>query len=80
MSVPASRRAETTMAYIENAERLAAKIFRFTVRLPKRYTWKLGNPLFDHAESVVYHCRAANIVYVKDDATFSQATGSPARG
>lgn len=53
MSVPASRRAETTMAYIENAERLAAKIFRFTVRLPKRYTWKLGNPLFDHAESVV---------------------------
>lgn len=75
MSVPASRRAETTMAYIENAERLAAKIFRFTVRLPKRYTWKLGNPLFDHAESVVYHCRAANIVYVKDDATFSQRRG-----
>ena len=72
MSVPASRRTDSHMAYIENAEKLAAKLFRFSVRLPKRYTWKLGNPLFDHAESVVYHCRAANLVYVKDDASFSQ--------
>lgn len=72
MSVPASRRIEGRMAYIETAEKLAAKVFRFSTRLPKRYTWKLGNPLFDHAEEVVYHCRAANLVYVNNDATFAQ--------
>ena len=80
MSVPASRRAETTMAYIENAERLAAKIFRFTVRLPKRYTWKLGNPLFDHAESVVYHCRGREHRLRQGRRDVLAATGSPARG
>lgn len=52
------------MAYIQVAEELAARIFRFSVRLPKRYTFYLASPLFDHAESVVYHCRAANQTYV----------------
>lgn len=72
MSVPASKRKTSSMAHTDNAEKLASMLFRFSLRLPKRYTWKLGNPLFNHAEEVVYHCRAANKVYVRDDATFNQ--------
>lgn len=72
MAVPASKRTDSSMAYIENADKLAAKAFRYSVRLPKRYTWKLGNPLFENAQMVVYHCRAANLIYVKDEATFNQ--------
>ena len=60
------------MEYINNADKLAADVFRFAVRLPKRYTWKIGNPLFNHAEMVSFHCRSANIVYVKDQATFDK--------
>ena len=72
MTVPASRRKDSTMAYIENAERLAAKVFRFSTRLPKRYTFQLASPLFNHAEEAVYHCRAANMTYVRSEATFDQ--------
>lgn len=72
MTVPASKREDSTMAFIENAEKLAAKVFRFSNGLPKRYAFKLGNPVFEHAENVVYHCRAANLVYVNSDATFAQ--------
>ena len=75
LTVPVSKRSESTMEFIANAEKLAAKVFRFSIRLPKRYTYKLGNPLFDHAEEVVFHCRAANIVYVNSDATFDRRRG-----
>lgn len=63
------------MAYIDNAEILAAKVFRFAVRLPKRYTFMLSSPLFEHAESVIYHCRAANLVFVKDRESYMKRRG-----
>ena len=72
MSVPKSQRSESTMEYVATAEKLAAKVFRFTNGLPKRYAFRLANPLFEHAEEVVYHAKAANLVYVTDDATFAQ--------
>lgn len=75
LTVPVSKRSESAMEFIANAEKLAAKVFRFSIRLPKRYTYKLGNPLFDHAEEVVFHCRAANLVYVNSDATFDRRRG-----
>lgn len=59
------------MSYIENAEKLAAKVFRFTNNLPKRYTFKIGNPMFEHAEEAVYCCRAANKVFVDSDEAFN---------
>lgn len=72
MGVPASRRSTSNMEYVHNAEKLAAKIFTFANNLPKRYAFRLSNPLFEHAEMVVFHVKAANLVYVKDDATFAQ--------
>ena len=58
------------MEYISNAESLAARLLRFSIKLPKRYQERLADPVFNHAEEVVYHCRAANKVYVCDQATF----------
>lgn len=59
------------MEYIATAKKLAAKVFRYSNGLPKRYAFKLGNPVFEHAAEVVYHCSAANLTYVKDDASFA---------
>lgn len=75
MSVPKSKRSESSMEYIANAEKLAAKAFRFANGLPKRYAFRLANPLFGHAESVVYHCRAANLVYVNSQAAYDKRRG-----
>ena len=72
MAVPRSERKTSSMEYVANAERLAAKAFRFSNRLPKRYAFRMANPQFQHAEEVVYHCRAANLVYVRDEATLAQ--------
>ena len=72
MAVPRSERKTSSMEYVANAERLAAKAFRFSNGLPKRYAFRMANPLFQHAEEVVYHCRAANLVYVRDEATLAQ--------
>ncbi len=60
------------MDYIATARKLAAKVFRYSNGLPKRYAFKLGNPVFEHAEAVVYHCNAANQVYVNDRAGYEQ--------
>lgn len=72
MSIPKSKRRTSTMQFIATAEKLASKTFRFTNSLPKRYTFKIGNPLFEHAEMVVYHCRAANSIYVNSQSTYDQ--------
>lgn len=72
MAVPRSERKTSTMEYIAQAEKLAAKAFRFSNGLPKRYAFRMSNPLFQHADEVVYHCRAANLVYVRDGATLAQ--------
>lgn len=60
------------MDYIATARKLAAKVFRYSNGLPKRYAFKLGNPVFEHAAEVVYHCNAANQVYVNDRAGYEQ--------
>ena len=75
MSVPKSRRKESTMEFVANAEKLAAKAFRFANGLPKRYAFRLANPLFEHAELVAYHCRAANLVYINSQATYDKRRG-----
>nr|DAF53637.1 MAG TPA: 23S rRNA-intervening sequence protein [Siphoviridae sp. ctRIT4] len=72
MAVPATKRGETAMLYISNAEQLAAHIYRFVIVLSKRYSHAISDQLLQHSEEVVYHCRAANKVYVTDDATFEQ--------
>lgn len=75
MSVPKSRRKTSSMEYIATARKLAARVFRLSNGLPKRYAFKLGNPLFEHAEAVVFHCNAANLTYVKDEASYQQRRG-----
>lgn len=72
MAVPATKRSETAMLYISNAEQLAAHIYRFVIGLSKRYNHAISDQLLHHAEEVVYHCRAANKVYVTNDSTFEQ--------
>jgi len=72
MSVPASQRKTSSMEYIKNATQLAARVARFTHAIPKRYTFQIGNPLYQHAFDVVYNCKAANSVYVNSQATFDQ--------
>lgn len=72
MSVPKSERKTSTMEYIATARKLAAKVFRYSNGLPKRYAFRLGNPLFEHAQEVVFHVNAANQTYVNDRAGFEQ--------
>lgn len=60
------------MEYIATARKLAAKVFRYSNGLPKRYAFKLGNPLFEHAQEVVFHVNAANQMYVNDRAGYEQ--------
>lgn len=72
MTVPRSQRKTSSMEYIAAAERLATRVFRLAKGLPKRYTFLLAGPLFEHAEEVVYHCRAANMTYVRDRETFER--------
>lgn len=72
MTVPASYRKTSSMQYIDTAERLASKVLGFTIGLRKRLKIDMGKPLFDHAEEMVYHCRAANLVYVNSDETFAR--------
>lgn len=57
----------STMQYIAKAEELAAMALRFANRMPKRYAFRMANPLVEHAEEAVYHCLAANITYVRAD-------------
>ena len=70
MAVPRSKRKESSMQYIDTWRRACAEIFRFSNRLPKRYAFRMANPLCQHAYEGLYHLKAANGTYVKDGATF----------
>lgn len=72
MSVPASKRSTSQMEFISTATSLAARVARFSHSIPKRYTFQIANPIFEHAYDVVFNCRAANDTYVNSQATFDQ--------
>lgn len=72
MAVPKSKRQKSSMQFIETAIDLADKILTYANGLPKRMAYRIANPLFDHAQMVVYHAMAANRIYVRDEATFNQ--------
>lgn len=63
MAVPATKRSETAMLYISNAEQLAAHIYRFVIGLSKRYSHAISDQLLRHAEEVVYHFNAVGCWY-----------------
>lgn len=75
MSVLKSERKTSTMEYIANSVSLAARVLRFSLSMPKRYTFKIGDPIFRHAEDVVFHCKAANSTYVNSQETFDLRRG-----
>lgn len=49
MAVPRSKRKESSMQYIDTWRRACAEIFRFSNRLPKRYAFRMANPLCQYA-------------------------------
>lgn len=70
MSVPKSERAISRMEFIAHAEKIAADVARFSLTIPKRYTFVLSSPLVNHAEEMVFCCNAANQTYVNSQSTF----------
>lgn len=75
MSVPKSRRGESSMQYIDTAMKIAANVLAFANGLPKRMSATMVRALFDYAQEGVYHVKSANRVYVKDDATYELRRG-----
>jgi hypothetical protein len=66
MAVPKSKRGISRMQYIESTKKLACAIFRYSNTLPKRYAFRMANPLVEHAFEALYEVKAANSTYVKD--------------
>ena len=52
------------MQYIDTWRRACAEIFRFSNRLPKRYAFRMANPLCQYAYEGLYHLKAAFLGYV----------------
>lgn len=75
MAVPKSKRKQSSIQYIDTMRRLAADIFAFSNRLPKRYAFRLANPLCQHAYECLYHLKAANMTFVNDDESFRKRIG-----
>lgn len=63
------------MAYIEAAERLAARVLRLAMGMPKRYARMMGDPIYSHAEAVLFHAKAANLVRVTDADSLARRRG-----
>lgn len=75
MGVPKSARQVSGMDYIDICRRICEELFRWCNHLPKRYAFRLLNPLCEHATEALYHVKAANKVYVLDRATYEKRRG-----
>lgn len=66
MAVPAHKRKQSSIQYIETMRRLAWRVFKWTDDQPKRYAFRLLNPMCQHAFDALYCVRSANAVRVED--------------
>lgn len=70
MSVPASRRKETQMQFVETAKNISSDMLSYVVRMPKRLQHHLADPMFESTVELVKHVEIANRTYVKDQLTY----------
>lgn len=66
--VPKHRRNESTLEFLETAKVLAGEIIRLATRLPKRYTFYLGQQMCRLAIENLTHLKSANSIYPKNEA------------
>ena len=62
--VPKSKRGQSSVEYVYNAQLLFHQTFEFALHLPKRWTFFLSERMVDHAEQVLHHAKSANSIYV----------------
>ena len=62
--VPKSHRTVSSVEYVDNAARVYEMTVRLCVRLPKRWANLVTSRMAGHAESLLFHAKAANSIYV----------------
>ncbi|MDO4807731.1 MAG: hypothetical protein Q4A07_10835 [Coriobacteriales bacterium] len=62
--VPKSKRGQSSVEYVWQAQLLFHQMFELALRLPKRWTFYLSERMVDHAEKVLHHAKSANSIYV----------------
>jgi len=62
--VPKSKRGQSSVEYVWQAQLLFHQTFGCALRLPKRWTFYLSERMMGHAEQVLHHAKSANSIYV----------------
>lgn len=62
--VPKSKRGQSSVEYVWQAQVLFHQTFEFALRLPKRWTFYISERMTGHAERVLHHAKSANSIYV----------------
>lgn len=66
MSVVKSKRNLSSAQFVYNSLLLSKDILLFSKKQPKRHFSTIVQPLCSHAIEVLYHCNAANRIYVSE--------------
>ncbi|MDO4805883.1 MAG: hypothetical protein Q4A07_01410 [Coriobacteriales bacterium] len=62
--VPKSKRSQSSVEYVWQAQLLFHQTFELALRLPKRWTFYLSERMVGHAEQALHHAKSANSIYV----------------
>jgi hypothetical protein len=62
--VPKSKRGQSSVEYVWQAQILFHQTFECALRLPKRWTFYISERMVGHAEQVLHHAKSANSIYV----------------
>lgn len=63
MSVPKSKRKESSYDVVDTAKKLRGKVLHICLKLPRRYTYILLQDAMHNASKVAYLCKGANSVF-----------------
>lgn len=64
--VPKSKRGKSGFGAVDNADRIDDKILDICLRMPKRYTYLILQPLVNHAGDAADYVREGNSVFPKN--------------